>query len=235
MAEAETEKMRPEHQLFLIIGRLCALRATTDKLHDNDIRVVRLAKFIDSDLEDWKNSLPPAFSYSIIPSANTEVVFSYMYHVYSDTWTAAVWNLYRCARILVHEVITDWLSRNSMPNPVLDESYQRQSEVLLASLAHDICASAPFILGASHSSVYPSQAPRATTGALLLWPLYLTATMNQQTAGAHAWIITRLDSIAQTMGIKQAESVANVLRTKREITAWDKIETVGADEVLNEW
>ena len=37
------------------------------------------------------------------------------------------------------------------------------------------------------------------------------------------------------MGIKQAESLANVLKTKREITAWDKFETARADEVFDEW
>ena len=37
------------------------------------------------------------------------------------------------------------------------------------------------------------------------------------------------------MGIKQAESLANVLRTKREITAWDKFETARADEVVDDW
>lgn len=235
MAEAETERMRPEHQLFFIIGRLCALRATTDTSHNNDIRVVMLAKYVDSDLEDWKNGLPSAFSYSTILSPNTEAVFSNTYHVYNDTWSAAVWNLYRCARILTQQIITDWLSHNSMPNPVVDRAYRSQAEVLLANLAYDICASAPYILGASHSSVSPSQPPRATTGALLLWPFYLAATMDQETPGMRAWIIRRLELIGQTMGIKQAESLANVLRIKREITAWDTFEAVPADEVINDW
>lgn len=235
MAEDETERMRPEHQLFFIIGRLCALRATTETSRKNDIRVVTLAKYVDSDLEDWKNGLPPAFSYSTLWSANTEAVFSNTYHVYNDTWSAATWNLYRCARILTQQIITNWLSHNSMPDPVLDISYRIQAEVLLANLAHDICASAPYILGASRSSVFPLQTPRATTGALMLWPFYLAATMDQETPGMRAWIIRRLELIGQTMGIKQAESLANVLMIKREITAWEKFETVPANEALNDW
>lgn len=234
MAEAKPERFRPEHQLFFIVARLCALRAKTYTSHNTDIRVM-LAKYIDSDLEDWKNGLPPAFSYSTIWSANTEAVFSNTYHVYNDTWSAAIWNLYRCARILTQQLITHLLSHNSMPNPMLDRSYRIQAEVLLTNLAYDICASAPYILGASRSSVSPSQAPRATTGALILWPFYMAATMDQGTPGMRAWIITRLELIGQTMGIKQAESLANVLRIKREITAWGKFETVPADEMLNDW
>lgn len=37
------------------------------------------------------------------------------------------------------------------------------------------------------------------------------------------------------MGIKQAQSLAEVLRTQQEITAWDKFERVRADEVLDDW
>lgn len=234
-AEVETNETRPELQLFLIIGRLCALRATVDRDNNNDIGVIALANFIDSDLEDWENSLPPAFSYSIIESANSEHVFSDTYHVYKNTWTVGVWNFYRCARILTQHVIMASLSRNSMPNLALDESQRRQSEALLTNLAYDICASAPFILGTSNSSVYSSPPPRAAAGASLLWPFYVVATMEQGFTGMRAWIITRLALVGRIMGIKQAESLANVLRTKREITAWDKFETARADEVVDDW
>ena len=59
--------------------------------------------------------------------------------------------------------------------------------------------------------------------------------MGQQLAGAHAWIIPRLEMIGRTMGIKKAESLAIVLRTRKEITAWDKFETARADEVFDDW
>lgn len=232
---AEDEERSPEQELFLIVGRLCALRATGERANNNDIKVVTLANFIDSDLEDWKNDLPPAFSYSIKQSANTEDVFSDTYHIYNSTWPATVWNVYRCARILTQQVITAWLSRNSIPNPALDESQRRQSKVLLANLAYDICASAPFILGSSDCSVYSPWTPRAAAGTVMLWPFYLVATMDQQFTGVRAWTITRLTLIGRTMGIKQAESLANVLKTKREITAWDRFETARADEVLDDW
>ncbi|CAD6572298.1 MAG: hypothetical protein ASARMPRED_005228 [Alectoria sarmentosa] len=234
-AETESKETLPEQQLFPIIGRLCALRATAERYRNNEIGVVTLANIIDSDLEDWKNNLPPAFSHSIIQSADTEHVFSDTYHVYRSTWNVAVWNVYRCARILTQQIITAWLSRNSMPNPALHESQQYRSVILLANLAYDICASVPFILGASRSSIYSSRLPRAASGTVLLWPLYLVATMDQQLGGMRAWIITRLELIGRMMGIKQAESLANVLRTKREITAWDKFETARADEVVDDW
>lgn len=231
VSEAEAdEETRRWQQLFFITARLCALRAVVDQSR-TDPGVVELANLIDSDLEDWKNNLPPVFSYSEIQSVKSESVFSDTYHVYSNMLIAAIWNIYRCARILTQQEITCWFGRSSMLSPALDELQRRQSEILLANLAYDICASGPFILGASQSS----QPPRAAAGTALLWPFYLVATMDQQLAGMSAWIITRLEMIGQTMGIKQAESLAYVLRAKKEITAWDKFETARADEVFDDW
>ena len=234
-AEAETEDKRPENHLFVIIGRLCALRATVDGFHNNSPRVITLANLIDSDLEDWKSCLPPDFLYSISRSTNTEYVFSGTYHVYNNAWAVGVLNLYRCARILTQQVIMGWLSRNTMPNAALKESQRRQSKDLSAKLAHEICASVPFILGASEASIYPLRRQSAATATGLLWPLYLAATMDLQATGMRAWIITRLETIGLTMGVKQAESLAHVLQTKREITAWDKFETIQAGEMLDDW
>lgn len=235
MAENEPKETQPGHQIFPIIAHLCALRATAARSQNDDIGVITLANSIDTDLEQWKNDLSPNFSYLTVPSSDTEAVFSGAYHVYNNTWTAAIWNLYRCARILTLEVITRWFRRNSMLYSLLDLSQQRRSEVLLANLAHDICASVPFMLGASRYSLHSSRPQRATTGTALIWPLYLSATMELEIAGMRSWIITRFELIGQMMGIKQAESLANVLRTRKEITAWDKLDTVRADEVLDDW
>ena len=234
-AESESEDEKPQHHLFVIIGRLCALRATSDRFNNNSIRVITLANLIDSDLEDWNSRLPPEFLYSISWSTNTEYVFAGAYHVYNNTLAVGVLNLYRCARILTQQAITDWLSRNTMPNAALMESQQRHSEYLFAKLAHEICASVPFIVGASESSIYSLQRQSTATATGLLWPLYVAGVMNLQITGMRAWIITRLELIGTTMGVKQAESLAHVLRTKGEITAWDKLETIQADEVLDDW
>ena len=233
--EDETGETRIAQQLIVIIGRLCTLRATYRDRDNNDSRVVALANSVDSDLEDWENSLPPTYSYSIVESANSEYVFSNTYHVYKSMWIVSIRNFCRCARILTQQVITRWLSRNSMPNPSTDESQRRHSKALLTNLVYDICASAPFILGSSKCSVSSSRPPRAGAGASLLWVLYLVATMDQELAGVRTWVITRLALIGRMMGIKQAESLANVLKIKREITSWDRYETARTDEVVDDW
>ena len=233
-AESSNEEEEGEHHLFLIIARLCALRATAGESHNNS-SVITLANQIDSDLQDWKDRLSPDFMYSISWSSNTEYVFSGTYHVYNNTWALGVLNLYRCARILTHEVITRWLSRNALPNTAFKESQRRHSHGVLEKLAHEICASVPFLLGASESSINSTQGQSVATAAGLLWPLYTTAIMDLQVPGMRAWIIPRLEYIGQIMGVKLAESLAHVLRTKKEITSWDKYETIQAEEVLDDW
>lgn len=59
--------------------------------------------------------------------------------------------------------------------------------------------------------------------------------MCQQDLRMRAHIITQLEYIGRITGIKQAESLANVLKAQREITAWDKFETARADEVVDDW
>ena len=59
--------------------------------------------------------------------------------------------------------------------------------------------------------------------------------MDRQDSGMRAWIITQLEFIGRVTGIKQAESLANVLKVKLEITAWDKFETARADELVDDW
>jgi len=83
----------------------------------------------------------------------------------------------------------------------------------------DICASAPFIFGESQNagSMY---VPRAAAGTNLLWPLYLAATMDTTSPSTRAWCIIQLEKLGKLMGIRQASSLAKVLKTKKEITAW---------------
>ena len=122
-----------------------------------------------------------------------------------------------------------------MPNPASDGLQRRRSRNLILDLAYDICASVPFILGATPSYLYSSRAPKAAAGMSLLWPLYVAAVIEFPAPGMRAWIITRFEWIGQTMGIKQAECVAQVLRTKKEITVWDRLETLRPDEELDDW
>ena len=134
---------------------------------------------------------------------------------------------------MTHEVILKWLAFN--PDYEHTTLQQRESEITLARLKADICASAPFILGDVQSATGDTFLPRAAGGVALIWPLYLVATMDTSRGSTRDWVITRLEKIGHLMGIQQAVSLAYVLRTKNEITAWDRFESTRIDEEIQDW
>ena len=118
-----------------------------------------------------------------------------------------------------------------------DDLEQRQSSgAILARLSAEICASVPCIFGqiAKNGPPNASYSPKAATGTWVLWPLYLAATMDSATPTTRAWVITQLDRLGRIMGLQQATTLAAVLRTQKELTAWDRFGT-RIDEEVNEW
>lgn len=219
-----------ENQLFQIIARLCTLRTIHEPNGEvHDPIVVTLAKEIDSELAEFVHGFPEWLRYTTRQCSISESVLSDYYHVYPNTWIVSAYNLYRVARILANELIMNWYSRNPTWDNVHIE--RRRSETLLARLNVDICASVPFALGEIDGVFLP----RASAGIALVWPLYLAATMDGGLESTRAWVITRLDKLGHEMGIQQAVSLANVLKTKRHITAWDRFESTRPDEELSDW
>ena len=218
--------------MFPILTRLCALRGIKESDTYNNPAVLTIAKAIDADLVEWIDAIPPWLKYITKTSDDTENVLSGFYHVYPNIWIVGGFNLYRCARILTHEFIVRWLDRSFVHDP-----QQRQaSEAILVKLNADICATVPGIFGQIDKNGPPdaSSAPRAATGTWVLWPLYLAATMDSATPTTRAWVIAQLDRLGRIMGLQQATSLAAVLRTQKEITAWDRFGT-RIDEEVNEW
>ncbi|KAK0507284.1 hypothetical protein JMJ35_010322 [Cladonia borealis] len=232
-SELETDPGRVrESAMFPILTRLCALRAMRKSETYNDPAVLTIAKSIDADLVEWVDAIPPWLRYTTKTSDDTENVLSGFYHVYPNIWIVGGYNLYRCACILMHELIVHWLDRSSV-----DDLQQRQSsEAILAKLSAEICASVPCIFGqiAKNGPPNVSYSPKAATGTWVLWPLYLAATMNSATPTTRAWVITQLDRLGRIMGLQQATTLAAVLRTQKELTAWDRFGT-RIDEEVNEW
>ena len=232
-SELETDPGRiRESAMFPILTRLCALRAMRKSETYNDPAVLTIAKSIDADLVEWADAIPPWLRYTTKTSDDTENVQSGFYHVYPNMWIVGGYNLYRCARILMHELIVHWLDRSSA-----DDLQQRQSSgAILARLSAEICASVPCIFGqiAKNGPPNASYSPKAATGTWVLWPLYLAATMDSATPTTRAWVITQLDKLGRIMGLQQATTLAAVLRTQKELTAWDRFGT-RIDEEVNEW
>ena len=180
----------------------------------------------ETELAAWAMGLPLSWSYSTaIAADSTDEVFEGYFHIYQDIWTASIWNNYRCIRILVNEYILGYLTRlTSATYPFMPSEHRiqhQQSRNVLSQLASDICASVPFHLGHAHIPLQSSLSePPALGGYVLLWPLYIAATMDGGSKATRLWIAQRLKSIGDTMGIQQALSFSSVLKSARIIAYW---------------
>jgi hypothetical protein len=212
--------------------RLCQLRSSIKQGNVDDKEAIPQAMSIDKDLEGWLSAVPSEYKYTrIYDFENPGDVFFGCYHVYPETKVAIAWNHYRSLRIITNEVIVDVLYSSGSIS-----SYEEQrlaSEQLFTELTAEICGSVPPFLG------YPNgqNKPPVMIGMLLLWPLYTCAAQDYASPKVRDWVIRQFHKIGETMGIQLATSLARVLRTRREITVWDRIDTGDGQNLVQgaEW
>lgn len=231
-----------EHQLYQILARLCALRKAI-YYFEHDVRyrkneVRSLACSIDVDFADWANCLPLDYSYKIRIDGNHEYAFSKYSHSYKGFWPAGVWNIYRSARILTNEIILKTLSSPPASAPVTFDALRLASVAVSTQLCSEICTSVSFYFGGEFSSNSSTYVPMAASGHAVIWPLFIVGTFPEISAFVQGWVIKLLAKIGELAGIRQATSLAYILRTKARITAWDvkrasRVEVVDAMEFLD--
>ena len=88
-------------------------------------------------------------------------------------------------------------------------------------LSHDICATVPFFLSSPNPTngvnVLP---PKAITGNMLIWPLYIAACTGLVSSVMRDWIVGRLSVISEVLGIGQAAPLAHTLSLNRDLLEW---------------
>ncbi|KAJ0412936.1 hypothetical protein BJY00DRAFT_306658 [Aspergillus carlsbadensis] len=215
-----------------IIGRLSNFRADIISAAVTNVKeILPVARALDAELVAWAAKAPAEFMYTVIedppPNALGGVAYGCKpyknrYHVYHGLWVSHAWNDYRCARILTYEIMIACLRRLTPGREVPSEAIQRQITTLYRStrdLAMDICASAPYHLGAGcdYAGSVRGKIPASQTymgGMLLLLPLAIAAAMDRRGCSMRAWVIQCLRVIGHAMGIDQAFAVIEVLETE---------------------
>jgi hypothetical protein len=232
--EYETPEETISTYLCQIAVKYCDLRSSMSSFWDysnSEYLITRLLA-LEAEYTDLLGRCPIPFLYTTVTLEEpSDEVFGDYYHVYSSIWSASVWNWYRCVRILVNEILIDQMSHVLQHPEEYPSSwdkvslYQNQivtSNATLTQLSRDICASVPFFLGYSvKSSDRASRPPpKAVSGSLLLWPLYIAACTFLVSDELLGWVAGRLRMIADVMGIRQAVPLAHTLRLKQDLLEW---------------
>ncbi|KAF9887045.1 hypothetical protein FE257_010539 [Aspergillus nanangensis] len=221
-------------RLISIAGRLSNLRADIHRrLLTDQKEILSAAYAIEAELMGWVAALPQDFLYTTIQHPSPDPFASMLgrgqspcnhrYHIYHDLWLGHSWNQYRCARIIVSEIILGCLRRLSFRSTTMAISGELQSHCTrlrstTRQLAQDICASVPFHFGIGNVSTKPSYyLPMHQSylgGLLCLWPLVMAGATEGKNHPLRLWVMDCLRLIGHTMGIDQALALIEVLETE---------------------
>ncbi|TVY89141.1 hypothetical protein LAWI1_G004418 [Lachnellula willkommii] len=188
--------------------------------------VVNGALEIDKRFAEVFSRVPKEFRYeTIYTDENPDLVWNGMYHIYSEHWSAQIWNGTRTCRILLGETIRDQLitdAKSLAPSfsPEENEAIMRDSTVVSMQCQRDILASVP-----QHTSAQDSTEPAlmltGSRGNFILWPLYLVGVMDLSSDEVRAWVSQRLCGIGDVGGINQARLLGEFIANRNNPFQWE--------------
>lgn len=217
------------NRLIVIIGKLSNLRADIQaRAFSNEREIISMASSIEADLIAWLAALPPEFTYEthtkspydtlLQEKCRGQALYDDQYHVYPNLWVCNTWNQYRCARIIVSEIILSHIRQISDSSSLrsLSDEFRLHCKTLRSTirrLAVDICRSVPFHLGAHEKDVSPNCPPPESYigGLMLLWPLFLAGVVENPNHGLRRWVVQCLKMIGHTMGLDQALALMDIV------------------------
>ncbi|KAL2818391.1 hypothetical protein BJX63DRAFT_73609 [Aspergillus granulosus] len=217
-------------RLICITGKLSNLRADIHEKVIKDVNEKLSAAYaLEAELLAWVAAGPPNFQYTTYTCSSVEqwtrmfgnkpFPYNTQYHVYRDLWICHTWNQYRCARVIVCEIILSCLRRLSAASPAMAMSKELQTHCarirnIVRELVGDICASAAYHLGVEGSPAAAFAVPMNycyVGGMLLLWPLALAGGTEPIGHPLRIWIRNCLQIIGHSLGIDQAFAIVEVL------------------------
>lgn len=214
----------PSSRLANIIANICALRAATNRyrnavaINELDLsQYISEALSIDADLAKWSATLPSLYKYSATSMAiGQEDLYPGLCHNYSSLWVAHIWNIYRCARILLNQTITKLITLHlqliSFVPGISSYGFSLDtSSAVILECTTNIFLSVPFILGDFQREQNASPDLRAVCGLSLLWPLYVASAACPAQQPLRKWAIVQLERIGNKAGIQKAKIIVMML------------------------
>lgn len=141
-----------------ICFRLLWLRLRIKSGEITDQQAIReTATKLDNDLEAWRANRGPGWLYTTVDASSPvpkDTLYHGKRHLYSQLWTAYLWNNWRTLRILINRIIV----QNEMISKAPDHHQKAASLSLIHGMSTEICVSVASFFGSprkhnSNSSV----------------------------------------------------------------------------------
>jgi hypothetical protein len=202
--------------IMIRLANFRAASAIDDSLDTN--QSVETLLQLDLCLETWARTLPSSWSHEFRTSVPRDDFYSTFYHIYGGFSIAAMWNQYRIARCLVNEHVLSYLDSSPIENqtrdPFVSLNLCNRARKTIRNQCTDICASVPYFL----RGVDQNEILRPGLGALeVMWALFTCARICCIPEEQRLWATTQLDRMGNDMGVRQALSLANLVRSQNGI------------------
>ena len=198
-----------EADFYLLLARLCRLRANTDHIRPapDETMAQEAQRLINEFLawapqvDNWDPNHRPVSSIDTLQSSND---------IYHSLWRTNIWLMKHTAAVLASEIVIERAKFRSSTS---------SSGSLLTTLTEATRTQKALCLELMNSTVYyldkfrNTQVQTRTLGGYgLLWPIYVLSTSSTSTLETMIWTTEQSDKVAEAFGLKQAKVMANFLR-----------------------
>ncbi|KAB8268457.1 hypothetical protein BDV30DRAFT_245732 [Aspergillus minisclerotigenes] len=186
-----------------------------DGFRGNITPLIGQALRLDANLVSWASSLGLAWQFTVArnsPSFSSGDIhirsYDDEYHVYPSINVAVLWNHYRQARIVLHEMIQA-MCLNVSEQQAMPESQQimLKSSTINKQLVKDVCSSVAHFFTSGEAGFGGV--------ARLPWPLFVAADCTDISPHRKNWIAQILDIIATSAGVQQARILSHFIKEGR--------------------
>lgn len=222
--------------------RITAKQLLNEPLNDETIikttKLVDELTILDSRLTAWANETVKSWPYESFPELeySSEIHSKHIensreyWHSHSDLWVSSMWNSYRSCRLFAHGILLECIEtwRTSENDKwLLNRSHSIR---VIQEMVNEICASVPFHLDPQKLQALNNipdqslpnvpcgdgfnQSSKALGGYLIMWPLFLAASMDYIPDQQRKWIRDQLMYVGNELGIKQATVLSSVSISK---------------------
>ncbi|KAL2829392.1 hypothetical protein BJY01DRAFT_124711 [Aspergillus pseudoustus] len=181
--------------IFAKFVRLCASLPQYQAVNAEE-EILRETLDLDTEFRIWRDRLPAEWSVTIREAADIPGTFCGQYHVYQNAWAPRVLNYYYLGRLLVNELILAYIAKLEEISPEWAEQ-KEQCLSVISQLAADICA------GIATQGI--DQSCAMLRGFFMTtYPLTVAASATGVPDALRSWVIEKLQTIGDRMGIRQA-------------------------------
>ena len=175
--------------------------------------IIQEALPFENELANWEAGLPASWNVKLCSLPNSKC--DHRSHI--DPWQARVTNHYRWARILVNDILLGHIIKLGLP-ATKDLVQLQSSRETIVRLATDLCTTISAIAQTCQYSIDDSTCPFSPQLPVFvqIWPLTVLGSAFGMPEELHNCVISILEKLGNTLGIRQALAVIPLIKLQRE-------------------